>query len=79
MKYLILEYWKKYANIDLDLSNIYGSVAKKASTMEEHGRAIRKLIRKLVGTLSKNEKKLKGKKVTVYYDDEEDQFVLVVK
>ncbi len=75
----LLKYWKKYANIDLDLSNIYESVAKKAATMEEHGRAIRKLIRKLVGTLSKNEKKLKGKKVTVYYDDEENQFVLVVK
>ena len=79
----MIEYWKNYANIELDLSNIYKQVAKKASTMEEHGRSVKIIMRKLTGLLSKVYKKKEGnkvnekvKKVLVNYDPEKDTFSL---
>ena len=78
----MIEYWKNYANIELDLSKIYKQVAKKASTMEEHGRSVKIIMRKLTGLLSKVYKKKeskvneKVKKVLVNYDAEKDSFSL---
>lgn len=73
----LLDYWKRYANTDLDLSDAYKSVAKETFHMDEQGRAIKILLFELIGTLSKNEKKIRGKKVKVYRDNEEERFVLV--
>ena len=78
----MINYWKDYANIELDLSNIYKQVAKKAATMEEHGRSVKIIMRKLTGLLSKVYKKKeskvneKVKKVLVNYDSEKDAFSL---
>ena len=79
----MINYWKEYANIDLDLSKIYKPVAKKASTMPEHGRAVESIMRDLTGLLSttfeeyleKNESKRgRPKRVVVNYDEKTNTF-----
>ena len=70
------KYWKSYANITLDISSIFKPIAKKAISMDEHGRAPRKIMSKLTGLLSRESRKLKGKKVKVQYDEVENKFFL---
>ena len=72
------KYWKSYANITLDISSIFKPIAKKAISMDEHGRAPRKIMSKLTGLLSRESRKLKGKKVKVQYDELENKFFLKI-
>ena len=72
------KYWKSYANITLDISGIFKPIAKKAISMDEHGRAPRKIMSKLTGLLSRESRKLKGKKVKVQYDEVENKFFLKI-
>ena len=70
----IPQYWKKYANITLDISNIFKPVARKAMSMDEQGRAPRRIIGNLEGELSIRSSELNGKKVKVNYNERKDKF-----
>ena len=73
------KYWKSYANITLDISAIFNPIAKKSISMDEHGRAPRKIMSKLTGLLSRESRKLNGKNVKVKYNEKENKFYLKIK
>ena len=73
------KYWKSYANMTLDISAIFKPIAKKAISMDEHGRAPRKIMSKLTGLLSRESRKLNGKNVKVKYNEKENKFYLKIK
>ena len=73
------KYWKSYANMTLNISAIFKPIAKKAISMDEHGRAPRKIMSKLTGLLSRESRKLNGKNVKVKYNEKENKFYLKIK